>query len=211
MTVEAAILLPGVMLLVLFMISLVQLASAEAALRSAVNETGKSMASYWLPVRMVYSDAKTRVSGTQAGGWTQEAWSRLEDLRNRWSGTEDWIMQYERLLPEPAVRILQWETEKRRWLEESAGQAGMQEVHRITDPLLCAAFEPVLKHYANGRLLDKDSLHVDSVRLPSLERGGEAYLEITARYEWKLPVPFLNRKLVLKKKTYERAWVGADE
>ncbi|WP_438445799.1 TadE/TadG family type IV pilus assembly protein [Gorillibacterium sp. sgz5001074] len=210
MTVEAAIILPGVMGLVLFMVGLIQWASAEIALRSALDETGKSVASYWMPMRIVYGEAKEKIGGTRAGAWTQSAWSRLEEVRSRWTESEDWLQQYEALLPEPVGRILEWETHARASWEDAALETADRAIHRITDPLLCAAFDPILKHYANGMFLKKENLHVEEVRLPSLVPGGDPYVELIASYEWRLPVPLLNRTFLMKKKTYERAWVGAD-
>lgn len=209
-TVEAAVLLPAVMSLVLLLVSMIQLASAELALRAAVSETGKSIAGYWPPVRMAYSDAKERVSATQAGKWGADIRSRLEAARGQWTGGEEWLMQYEALLPDPVIAVLEWEIGKREKLEESAQQGAEDSVRRLTDPLLCRAFEPVLHRYANPKLLRPDRLKLDQIRLPSLEPGGNPYVEIAASYELKLPVPFWNKTVRLSKKSYERAWVGSD-
>jgi hypothetical protein len=208
MTVEAAVLLPFVASLILLLASLIQLASAELALRSAVSETAKSIAGYWPPVRMVYADAKSRASSTQAGQWATDIRSRLESAHGQWSGSEDWIMQYEALLPEPVVDLLKWEIGKREELEDSALQNSGTAIRRVTDPILCRTFEPILHHYSNPRLLKKDKLKLELVRLPSLEPGGAPYVELIASYELKLPVPFWNKTVVLEKKSYERAWVG---
>lgn len=207
-TVEAAILLPAVLSLVLLLVSLIQIASVELALRSAVSETGKSIAGYWPPVRMVYADAKSRAAGSQTGQWTADIRSRLEAAHGQWTGGEDWIMQYEALLPGPVVDMLKWEIGKREELQDSAQQNTEAAVRRVMDPLLCSAFEPVLHHYANLQLLEKDRLKLELVRLPSLEPGGNPYVELVASYELKLPIPFWDKTVLLEKRSYERAWVG---
>lgn len=210
MTVEAAIILPCMLTMVLFMVSLIRIAAAEVALRSAVAETGKGVAGYWEPVRMVYEEAKERAAVTAAGQWTQEAVSKLEDTHDRWTGGEEWLMQYEALLPDSAVDLLKWEIMKRESLEDNA-QTGLDNaVHKVTDPLLCAAFKPILKHYANLKLLEPERLTVESVRLPSLEPGGNPYVEIEAGYELNLAFPFWSKTVTLHKKGYERAWVGEE-
>jgi hypothetical protein len=211
MTVEAAILLPCVLMIALLLISFIQLASIEVALRSAVDDTGKNIAANWLPVRQLVAEAKTKVSGTKAGAWVQEAANTLNSIRAKWSGTEEWLLQAEAFMPDFIVDLLKWEADKHARLEKAAGDAVDDTFHRVTDPILCKAFEPIVDHYANGMFLDKDKLHVESVLLPSLEAGGNAYVEIKARYEWKPPVPFWGRKITLEKTSYERAWVGEDE
>lgn len=207
-TVEAAILLPCLMMLVMFMVSLIRLASVEAALQSAVTETGKSIAGSWQPVRMVYAEAKARAVSSQAGVWTQQLLDKLDNWHSRWSGAEEWVLQYEAVLPDPIVDVLKWEIQQREGLEDSVQDEAASTVRRITDPLLCRAFDPLLRHYANKQILDLDKLHVSAIQLPSLEAGGQAIVEVTASYEYRLPVPFWNPTFVLKRKSYERAWVG---
>lgn len=205
---EAALILPLMMSFVLLLTSLIRIASAEVALQAAAGETAKSIAGFWMPVRMIYADAKGRVMNTQAATWTQDALSRVQSVRSGWTGAEDWIMQYEALLPEPIISLLKWEIERRESLEEGASEQAGNTVHRYTDPLLCRAFEPILRHYSNSKLLDEDNLHVEAIVLPSLEPGGEPFVEITASYTLKLQAPFFNRTIRLEHKAYERAWVG---
>jgi hypothetical protein len=207
---EAALILPIMLCFVLTLTSLIRIASAEVALQAAAGETAKSIASFWTPVRMVYADAKGRVMNTQAATWTQDALARVQSVRSGWTGSEDWIMQYEDLLPEPIISLLKWEIERRESLEDEAGEQVGNTVHRYTDPLLCRAFEPILQHYSNPQLLKQDNLQVESIVLPSLEPGGEPYVEITVSYTMKLQAPFFSRTIRLEHKAYERAWVGEE-
>lgn len=208
MTVEAAILLPCLMMLVMLMVSLIRLASVEIALQSAVTETGKSIAGNWQPVRMVYAEAKARAESSRAGVWTQNLLSKLENWHSRWSGAEEWVLKYEAVLPDPIVNLLKWEVQQREALEDSIGEEAESTIRKMTDPLLCRAFDPLLWHYANGQILNPDKLHVSAIQLPSMESGGSAIVEVTASYEYRLPVPFWNPTFLLKRKSYERAWVG---
>jgi hypothetical protein len=209
-TIEAAIILPVLLTFVLFMTSLIQIAAAELALRSAVTETGKSVAGYWEPVRMVYREAKTKAGQTTAGGWAQNAVSMLEDTHGKWTSGEEWLLQYEALLPDTAVDLIKWEVSRREGLQDGAVDALDNAVYKATNPLLCRAFEPILKHYANTAILSKERLTVESVRLPSLEAGRNPYVEITAGYSLRLAVPFWSKTIHLEKKSYERAWVGEE-
>lgn len=207
-TVEAAIVLPGMLAIALLMVSLIQIAAADVALRAAVSETSKGVAQYWAPVRMVYGEAKAAFMNSSAGQWTQKTVERLEEAKSELESGEEWVLQYESLLPDPAVQLVKWEMERRKAFANDAKEAVYDKVDRLTQPLLCKAFEPLLNHYANDTLLDKKQLTVESVRLPGLEEDSNAYVAIEASYKVHLPVPFLRKTIVLHKKSVERAWVG---
>jgi hypothetical protein len=209
-TVEAAIVLPAMIVFVMFMASLIQIAAVEVALRSAVSETAKSTAAHWEPVRMVYREAKERALSTAPGQWTGAMADRLLESRAGWSEAEEWVLNYESLFPDIVGQLVQWEVNKRESLEQRGIDAANGAVNKIMDPLLCKAFEPVLRHYANGKLLKSDKLSVAAVKLPSLEEGGDADMIITAGYTLKLPVPFWNKTIYVEKTVVERAWVGEE-
>lgn len=209
-TVEAAIVVPAIIMFVLFMASLIQIAAAELALQSAVSETAKSAAAHWEPVRMVYRKAKEEALSTSVGQWGQNIVGKLMNARSDWTESEAWVMQYEALLPESLIAVVQWEIAKRESLEQSGRNTAETTIRKAVDPLLCQAFEPIVRHYANPKLLKSDRLSVEAVRLPSLEAGGDASLVITAGYRLRLPVPFWNKTLYLEKTSVERAWVGEE-
>ncbi|WP_181592682.1 TadE family protein [Paenibacillus sp. YN15] len=209
-TVEAAIVLPAMVMFVLFMTSLIQIAAAEAALRSAVSETAKSAAAHWEPVRMVYREAKDQAMSTAPGQWAGSMADKLMDARAGWAEAEDWVLRYESLFPDMVGLLVQWEINKRESLEQQGINTVDAAVRKVTDPLLCRAFEPILRHYANGKLLKAERLSVEAVKLPSLEEGGDANMRITAGYALRLPVPFWNKTLYLEKTSVERAWVGEE-
>lgn len=209
-TVEAAIVLPAMILFVMFMASLIQIAAAELALRSAVSETVKSTAVHWEPVRMVYREAKEQVMSTTPGQWAGSMADKLLNARAGWTEAEDWVMNYEALFPDIVGVIVQWEIQRREYLEQRGIDAVDTTISKAVDPLLCQAFEPILRHYANEKLLKADGLSVNAVKLPSLEEGGDAAVLITAGYTLKLPVPFWNKTLHLEKTSVERAWVGEE-
>lgn len=207
---EAAIVLPAMIMFVMFMASLIQIAAAEVALRSAVSETAKSTAAHWEPVRMVYREAKEQVLSTAPGQWTGTMANKLKQARSGWTEAEEWVQGYASLLPDVVGQLVQWEINKRESLEQKGLDSANATVNKFMDPLLCKAFEPVLRHYVNGRLLKADKLSIEAVKLPSLEKGGDANVVITAGYALKLPVPFWNKTLHLEKTSVERAWVGEE-
>lgn len=205
---EAAIVLPGIMAVVILMISFIQISAAEIALQSAVSETAKSVASYWQPVRMLYGEAKSKAASSAPGQWVQQALERVNGIRDKIGEAEDFVGQYEAYLPGPVTSLLEWEMMKRQQLEEAAVQEGRDAADSVIDPLLCSAFQPVLLHYAPSKSLSPERVMIESVRLPSLEPGGNADFELTASYRVRLPVPFFHKTVTIRKKALERAWVG---
>lgn len=57
-------------------------------------------------------------------------------------------------------------------------------------------------------LFNKEKLQV-KVEPPSSLSGGDAYIGIIATYEVSITAPFVNKKITLQKKAYERLWSGA--
>jgi len=196
--------LPGFVAFGLSLVCLVGLGRAELALQSAVSETVKSIAAHWYPVQMIYTEVKQSLSNSTEGQRMEAVWKRVTDIRDTVQDMESLAQDYERLLPEPIVQVLAWEKQKREALE-----AGVVETAegQVIDPLLAEAFRPIVLYYASGSLA-RDRLVIESVDLPSFEPGGDPYVEITASYTIKLPIPFVNKSIRLVATAKERAWVG---
>jgi len=58
-------------------------------------------------------------------------------------------------------------------------------------------------------LAGKGKLKIEKVELPKSFGGGDAYIGIVVTYEMKIVAPFINKKIVLQKRAYERLWAGA--
>lgn len=204
LTTEAALMLPGFIAFGLSLVCLVGLGRAELALQSAVSETAKSIAAHWYPVQMIYTEVKQSLRNSTAGQRMEAVWKRVTDIRDTVQDVESLAQEYERLLPEPIVQVLAWEKQKREAME-----TGVVEYveGKIIDPLLAKAFRPIVLYYASGSL-DHERLVIESVDLPAFEPGGDPYVEITASYTVKLPIPFVNKSFRLVATAKERAWVG---
>lgn len=103
------------------------------------------------------------------------------------------------------------EKTQRLQLEELA-QAGTDEtkkkIEAVYKPLLNNAFVPVVALYANQTRLKKDRLKVINVTLPDFNDKENVFIGIEAEYELQLNVPFFRKKIFIRKKAFERAWVG---
>ena len=207
-TLEAMVILPFFLAFVLSLVSMIQLAVTQWALEAAAVETGKQIAAHWYPVRLLAEEAGSRFQGSTAGVWLADLTERVEQAKSKWTGAEEWVERYEAAIPEPIVRAVRWEKDRRTALEDRADNITENAIHSVTDPLLCRAFLPVVLHFANGRFLAGDRLQVERVGLPSLLGGGDPHFELVVSYPVRLPVPWWNKPVILRAKVYERAWVG---
>lgn len=207
-TLESIIALPAFLAFVIALNCMIQVAVTELALQSAVSETTKQIAAHLYPVRLLYGEAKQKLAGSKAGMWLQEVIDRVQTVRYKVTDAEDLAKAYERYIPEPILQWVEWEKQRREELE-AAGRSSVENVVKNTvDPLLCKAFQPIVVHFADTRVLQSERLRVETVAVPSLEPGGESFVGIEAAYDLKLPIPFWSKTVTIRKKAYERAWIG---
>ena len=206
---EAALMLPFFLAFVVALTTVIHIAIVEMALQSAVSETTKVIASNMYPVVTLYKEAKSQYDQSRLAAGLNAAIDRVSTARSTVLDAEQFVEEYAAVIPEPVLELLKWEKAKR---EHGEGQA-QEEIERykreVLVPMVNAAFTEVVGQFADHKTLARDRLQVISVTLPSLEDPAAAYLGIEAKYEFPLTVPFFHRTLTLKKKSYERAWVGA--
>lgn len=207
-TLEGMIALPAFLAFVIALNCLIQVSITELALQSAVSETTKQIAAYVYPVRLLYGEAKHKLAGSKPGIWLQDMIDRVQTVRTKATDLEDLAKTYERYIPEPILQWIEWEKTRREQLEQSGRSAVEQTVKRTVDPLLCKAFQPIVVHFSDTRALKPERLEVETVTVPSLEPDGDSFVGIEATYDLKLPIPFWSRTVTIRKKAYERAWVG---
>lgn len=101
-------------------------------------------------------------------------------------------------------------------LIETLGSEGMQLLKDSTGGLISSAQASALTYVVQRHLEEEDRMNiieasnvqVESAVLPVID-GSSKYVEIVATYELDLPIPFLDRTFVLRKKAVERAWLGS--
>lgn len=69
-------------------------------------------------------------------------------------------------------------------------------------------FLPLLKSYANSKLLDPNRLHISSIQIPDFSGREAALLELTATYEYHILLPFISKEWNIYKRAAERVWIG---
>lgn len=206
-TLEAVMVLPAFVCLTMLLISIVQLALTEMALKAAVSEAVKVTAANMYPVEVLYEAGKASLGQTQAGEWLRYAAEQAAAAKQTVVNAETFVSNYAHFLPEPLVRMTEWELKKREELERAGAAAKEEAIKRTLYPLL----QPVLYSFANSRILQSRHLQITEVQFPDFENKDRAYFGIEAQYELKLAVPFFRKSVVIKKKALEKVWTGGNQ
>lgn len=181
MAVEAALIMPFFLVFILLLISFMTIGMADAALSAAVSETAKQAAAHLYPIALAAEEVSSGKVGQTLGSLLENMQMFNELILENGSDADS-------LLYLPAEEM--W-----RDLAESVA------VKWLT-PL-------VLKNADRGILRGQDDrLRIVKVTLPDLRDKANAYFGIEAEYTVTLPIPFFRKAIVLKKRAYERAWIG---
>jgi hypothetical protein len=209
--VEASLTLPFFALLLLGAVSLIQLAAVDVALRSAVSDTVKTVAADMYPVRLLYGEAKQRVESSKPAQARNEVAGRVEAARDKVQTAEQFVDDYAAYIPEPIVRLADAEKRLRSALEDAADDR-LEEVKQTAARTIAKeAVTPILASFADTSILKRDRLQVTAVDWPVPDDPERAWVGIEATYEMKLALPFVTHTIVLKKKAFERCWIGSGQ
>lgn len=205
---EATLTLPFFALFLLGAISLLQVAAADLALRSAVSETAKTIASYMYPVGLLYTEGKAKVeSGKPAQVWNGIT-GRVEEARDQVQRIERFVDDYAAYIPEPLLRLAEGEKLLRETVENDSAEQVDELKRQAAQAIAKTVFTPIVKRFADTKLLNAERLQVVNVDWPVPDDPGRAWIGIEAQYEMKLSFPFFTKTIILKKRALERCWVG---
>ncbi|MFC5531628.1 hypothetical protein [Cohnella yongneupensis] len=181
-TLEAAMMMPAFLLLVLFLIFMVQTAVISMAMHGVLSQTVRQAAGSWYPVSLAIEEAK----GTQ-----------LYEQADKWSGklgkvgeTLDKVSSW---LPSP--------------IKEWAGQAADGE-WSVDQQAAKLAFGQLMQPFIDESVLDGSRLHLSAIELPDDRDRSKTFLTLRAEYSLPMKVPFIGKKLVISQSATERVWVG---
>ncbi|MCY9657399.1 pilus assembly protein [Paenibacillus chondroitinus] len=206
---EAALILPFFLAFVVGLVICIQIACMEMALQAGVSEATKSIAGQLYPVRLLVQEAKVKFEQSGPADIINSAISHVQSAREQVSNTESLADEYAAYIPGPLLELVKWE--KERWLQgEELLTEGKDELfEQQVKPRLHAAFTPIVYAFCDDSIVQQTNFKVVSVTLPSLYNDGDAYFGIEAEISYRLPIPFLSQTIILKKRAFERAWVGA--
>lgn len=206
---EASLLLPVFLAFLAGLIICIQIALLEMALGAGVTEATKTIAGQVYPVRLLVQEAKLKLGQSRPAEIMNTAISHIQSARDQVTHAESLIDEYAAYIPEPLVELVKWEKEKRILGEQLATEGKETLLEEQLKPRLNAAITPIVYAFCDSRTVPKEGFKVTSVTLPSMEAGGEAFFGIEVQLTYKLPLPFISQTIVLKKRAFERSWVGA--
>jgi hypothetical protein len=161
------------------------------------------------PVDVLYHEAQQQLGQSKLYAVYGSMIDKIDSARSAVQKAETFVDDYASWIPDPIVQIVQWEKEKREKMETMAQDEFKQYVDNVYKPLVNKAFVSIVANYANASVLNQANVKVTDVTLPDLDHKEEAFIGIEAEYELKLNIPFYRKTVHIRKKAYERAWVGA--
>lgn len=182
-TLETALVLPMFALLAFFLIYLIQLSVVSMALHGAVSQTAREAAAWWYPVSLGVEQFQST-----------ELYARAEQWQEKGAKAGELLQSYGHLLPSPM----------KEWAEQAT--AGRFAPDKLAAG---AALTPLLRRFADSRVLDEDKIVLKVAELPGGSDRVNAFVSLIAEYELPLRLPFVGRRPILLRQTArERAWIG---
>ncbi|MDF2721347.1 MAG: hypothetical protein K0Q59_1022 [Paenibacillus sp.] len=200
MTLEAVVALPFFLAFVLALICVIKLTVADIALHNAVSATVKQVAANGYPIEVMANEAKDAFVNSDFGQTILEWVGHVQAVRDKIEQGEQWVDDYRAFIPDWLFETIDLERRKREQAE--------QQVADSLNSLVNAAFKQAVLHYADTHVLNRDSLTIVEVELPSFTSRDQPFIGITAEYTVRLPIPFLDKRVTLRKRGYERLWFG---
>ncbi|WP_201006280.1 TadE/TadG family type IV pilus assembly protein [Paenibacillus glycanilyticus] len=186
MVLEAALVMPLLLMILLLFITMIRLCAVQMALQSAASQTVRQIATHIRPADLTFQKASSSIPDFGSIGLKLPDWGGA--IAKEAAG---W-------LPAPADALASAALEGN-W--QPVTDAAATELGRT-------AVEPLLRQFADEAVLEKERLGLSHLSLPDLKEKQEPYLTIEAEYEFPLSLPFLNRKIVLREQASERVWVS---
>ena len=194
--VEASIILPLFLALLLVLISFMYVCSIEMALQSAVSETVRQVSAHAYPLPLIYK----RVSSTPLGESMGSIVEQARMAREQMIMAETLVEDFAGLLPDFVYEWMNAERQFRLKLEANATDAAKE--------LLNQAFTPIVAHFADKPLLNPERIKVVNIILPDLIHFEKTRFALEIEYQVKLPIPFYTKQLTIRKHALEHVWVG---
>lgn len=192
MVVEASLILPLFLSVLLLLITLIRISTVEIALNHGVSEATKQVAVHMYPVAL----GMDRLSESEVGEKVLQTVDKGKEYRDQGIETKDQLSAYSSFFPEEIGQLLQIRQDM---------EAGVVAEY---DPILSGIFQPYVDLFIDDRMVHLERLQVTKVTLPSFGDRDAAYFGLEVRYDMPLHIPFINKQIIFKKQAYERVWIG---
>lgn len=195
-TLEAALLLPMVLLLFLFFIFMIQAAVISTSLESAAINAVKQVAAHMYPISLAANQLSDSTEHGTAGKWLSKPPAMTMKMAVREFGS-----RFGDAMPEP---IKDWVQDGTEWAERQAEAAGERGQGRIGE----AVFKPLMTRYGIQGVLQEERIRITHLKLPDIIKKEEPYVAIEVAYDLPMRVPFLMKRVTIVSRASERVWVG---
>lgn len=201
---EAAMLLPLVMLVFVFFIYLVQAAVITTSLQLTASSTIKQVAAHMYPISLAADawQSSGQAGSVEDGGVSEEAPLLSKPPAQQMRMTiEQFAQRFAQSLPSPAS---EWVTNAGEWASEKAESVGEQAQAAAGELLL----RPLIERYGMNGIVDPSKIRITHLRVPDLVDKQEPYAAIQVEYDLPMRVPLLFTTITLTARASERVWIG---
>jgi hypothetical protein len=182
---EAALVMPMIMMVLLVFVMLIRLCAVQMALHSAASQSVRQIAANIHPVELAWKQAAARIPVPETAQSPLSSWSEIAADASEW-------------LPSPVGEVV-----------SSALQGDFKPLQNMAATEIGrAVIEPLLREFADAAIIDPKRLRLDWLTLPDLGKTEEPYLAISVEYDFPLKLPFLGKPIVLKEQASERVWIS---
>ncbi|WP_144023569.1 TadE/TadG family type IV pilus assembly protein [Paenibacillus sp. FSL H8-0548] len=183
--VEAALVMPMIIVVLLVFVTLIRLCAVQMALHSAASQTVRQIAAHIHPIELAWQQAADKQPVEERTLLPTSTWSEIAAEAAEW-------------LPDPAGELV-----------SSALRGDFRPLQNMAATEIGrAVVEPLLKQFADAAIIDQERLSLGWLSLPDLDKENESYLTIAVEYEFPLKLPFYNKPIILKEQASERVWIS---
>lgn len=195
--VEAALVMPIIIIVLLLFVSLIRLNTIQMALHATASQAVRQIAAHIYPVEIAWQGMSS--SNVQPGTSTEPS-EATTDVENKIE-LPPWN--------EIAAKAAEWLPAPGDLLVSSALRGDWRPLQNMAATELGrGAIEPLLQELADEYALDADNIRLHMLMLPDLSKKNEPYITIALEYEFPFKLPFYGRPIVLLEQASERVWIS---
>ncbi|MGO4543585.1 TadE/TadG family type IV pilus assembly protein [Paenibacillus sp. 2TAB23] len=183
--VEAALVMPMVIVVLLVFVMLIRLCAVQMALHSAASQSVRQIAAHIHPVDLAWQQAAAQAPSLPETLVPLAPWNDVAAEASEW-------------LPSPAGPLI-----------ASTLRGDFQPLQNMAATQIGqAVIAPLIRSFTDGAIIDPARLKLSWLSLPDLTKSNEPYLSIEVEYDFPLKLPFLGKPIVLKEQAAERVWLS---
>jgi len=194
---EAALVMPVIIVLLLLFVILIRLCTIQMALHSAASQAARQIAAHIYPAELAWQSIADNRSSVEEDAVEEEgAFAADKD-----SALSSWS--------ELAAKAAEWLPAPGDLLVSSALRGDFRPLQNIAATELGRGIvEPILHKLADKYALDADNVRLHVLMLPDLSKSYEPLVTIAVEYEFPLKLPFYGKPIVLLEQASERVWIS---